>query len=340
MSQEATSADFAADELDEQLTPPSDSESASGQPSYADAIGRSLLESLGVTDDDPADPDEPEPQPSDESADATPAERTASAAATLSPEDQMARWVDQLLANPKDITRIPQKQQSAVMEQYIARKDAMASQTAQNELQRVAAERDQYLGALQAQQRQVQAGQVAEINQLKADDPAGYVTWRDMFPDRAEVYDAFLKAERNPQAAQQQQTMAAFQATATQSAAAALHEELSQYPAAMQRLEAKLAADPSLYQPNPTGLRQFTADAAREIAAEQVAAQSKKEEPARQALAQKQANSAALRATPKPDVSSGQRGADPLTDDVDELLGMGFANAFKGELRRTAESVR
>lgn len=324
VSELASTADLAAEEEDGQLTPPSETTGASGRPSYADDVGRSLLESLGVTEDEPA----PEPQPTDDDDDSPPpaAEVTPPAAATLSPEEQMARWVDQLLQNPKDITRIPQKHQAAALEARDARRDAFAAQQIQQA-------REQGLQAARAefeaeQQRQQTAAAVAEIDQLKAADRDGYVDWRDQFPDRARAYDDFKEQQRNPRPAAQVD-VAALNMQALHQAAEPLRKQLEALPAAKATLTARLTADPTLYGPTPAGMDQFVVDATEAIAEAKAAARMTQEAPARAALEQRQANTEERRRAPRPDVSSGQRAGEPLTDDVDELLAMGLSRGMR-----------
>lgn len=320
--------------VDTEFAPSDDSRDAIGE-SFDKLLGQALLEGLGVPDDFGSEveaAEQPEALPSDEDEAETPA-TPAIAAATdvkLSVDEMMPSWVENYRANPKSINNAPAKHHPAIAEQ--ARELDRADQARAIE-QAVQAGEQRAMQRIQAeQQRQATIAAVDEINQLKATDAEGYVTWRDQYPDRARNYDAFLEEQRNPQP--RQVDTAAIAMEQAHKAAAPILAKLTAAPEAMAKIQAKQAANPNLYY-GPDGLADLASDAAEALADVRIAAERKKEAPARAALEQRQANTDERRRAPRPDVSAGQRGGEPLTDDVDELFRLGLEEAFRGPNAKT-----
>ena len=344
MSQVQMSPGQGLDESEDQVRPSSFGADANGAPDFEGLLGNALLEDLGVApekplvDSDPDDLDDPEAHVSpdaefgandDDDAVEVDADSATSPAPLdpRSPQAMMPRWVSQVTQNPKSINQIPAKHHPAVMQAIFEQERAVQVQAVQ-----VAHDYGLEQGAQSTieQLRTYQA--VSEIEELKRSDPVGYVQWRDRYRDRALAYDAVTAPQPAP-AAPDPRMLAVH---AYQAAATPLRRQLEQHPAAKARMEAKLAADPSLYGPTAAGMEQFAADVAEEVAAERMVRRTKDEEPARQAVEQRRSATAERRGTPRPDVSSGRRAADQLTDDVDELLGMGLAEVFRGPTPKAA----
>ena len=319
MTQESEASAQGDVEDEGQVSPPPAEDDANGAPDHSTLLGNALLDGLGIHDepatDEPAGPDEPEAQ-TDDAGDDEP-EATADgeeppAAEATSPADALERWVTQVADNPKSINQIPAKHHPAVVQAAIE---------AERAIQRKAAEEAYRLGQQHGAETAVRDARireaVAEIDALKKDDPEGYVTWRDTYPDKAAAYDQ----ARAPQAAT---SAADATLTAIVEASKPLVAQLENYPAAKARLAQKAEKDKSLYQMTPEGLAQLSLDISKEIAAEEQAKRAKDEEPARKAVEQRAAAAAQRRDAPRIDAAEGRKGNEPLTNDIEELLRMGI----------------
>lgn len=307
--------------VDTELAPSDGSRDAIGE-SFDSQLGKALLEGLGVPDDFGSEveaAEQPEALPSDEDEAETPHGEATTPATDAPPsiEEQMPRWVEQVSGNPKSINQIPAKHHPAIMEALVARNAVSRDQLAREQREAGREEARQEVAA--EQRRQATAAAVDEINQLKATDAEGYVAWRDQYPDRARNYDAFLDEQRNPRPVQADPTAPYM----------TLGERLSkklaaEFPAAYEKARVESQQNPALYSASDDGVAYLTELLATARAEAIVASRTAKEAPARAALEQRQANTAERRTAPRPDVSAGQRGGEPLTNDVGSLLEMAF----------------
>lgn len=203
------------------------------------------------------------------------------------PVPDVAQWAATLREAPTRINEIPAKQRAEAIRQMLARERESYEQAAHLAYQR---------GAQEAQQAAQVASAVAEIDQLRSDDPEAFVRWEDQFPDRAAAYRAF-KTRQAPPAGQRAEAVLISQQTA------AIVTRLKAVPGAH---EALLALGKQ-YPATVDGIAALTADAA-DVLADAKTRQKANDPDARKAAA-RQANAESLKGIPKP-AGTGAAGSD------------------------------
>lgn len=190
-------------------------------------------------------------------------------------------WVSTIREKPARINEIPAKQRADVIQKL--RDDDYAAYEA-------AARRAYEAGIASAKERITVEAAVAEIDQLKTDDPESYLEWAEQYPDREEAYRAHKKQLRgivDPR-------VEAQNAILTQ--ARVVLGKVTQ-PDALERVK---AAGP--FPPTAEGLAKLEDAVLEELAEQRAQAKVAQGQPARKGAAMREQAVAGLKNTPKPNI--------------------------------------
>lgn len=240
--------------------------------------------------------------------------------------DPLAALVQQVSDNPKSISTIPARKHPQVIEAVLN-----AERDIQREAVRIAEQRGYERGAQEQQQRlqaELRTQQIrqaaAQLDELKRDDPATYVEWRDAHPDEARVYDQF---KMNGAAAPAAQNYQSFIDAAQKQLA-----RLDAYPDVKARTQKAITAEG--LRANVEGIQRVS----ELVALALVDATTKPSEtPAKKTLAKRQDAAARRKAVPRADVAvAGDASGEPDYESMEplEMIQYGIRERAKARAKR------
>lgn len=288
----------------------SEDSGAALEDSFADLISAGLrAESMLATPDEEAPDEEPEEEQDDEAEEEEGEEPAAEAEKPTPPAQN--EWVTTLRTAPQRINEIPAKERGAAVQQLINAERQAAAE---------AINKAQADTRAQVETEVKVKAAVEGIDQLKAEDPEAFAEWTEADPKAAAAYFAYKQNGLAPAQADTKQVIA--------DAAKPLLDQVKAYPDAYAEIVAKDTADQARYAPTPQGLSRLAADVAEAIAKATAAPSN-----AQQALDKRREAQAARKAIPRPDVSTGRKAESVLSNDPEELIAAGWAEARKSTPR-------